>query len=129
MSNACCDLRFKRDIFKLHDLWHNPRYKCQKQITFTPRQFQMEGGPIENKLKAFLRGTQAAYDNFLRPALNTLATVFGMTVAAKSKNPQNRQATPKMSKSISNGKILNLGDTHGQRLGFKLIFFQMNFVK
>ena len=35
---ARCDLNGKGDVFKLHDLCHNPRRKCQKQITFTPRE-------------------------------------------------------------------------------------------
>ena len=43
MSNiAWCDLNSK-NILILHDYCPNPKCKCQKQITFTPEQFQMEG--------------------------------------------------------------------------------------
>ena len=38
MSNsAWCDLNSRGDLLKLHDLCHNPKCKCQKQITFTPK--------------------------------------------------------------------------------------------
>ena len=45
MSNAAwCDLNSKADTLKLHDICHNPRCKCQRQITFRPRKFQKVGG-------------------------------------------------------------------------------------
>ena len=44
MSNsAWCDLNKNCTVFKLHDVCHNPKCNCQKQITFSPRQFQLEG--------------------------------------------------------------------------------------
>ena len=30
---------------------HNPKCKCQKQITFTPKQFQLEGAGFKNTMK------------------------------------------------------------------------------
>ena len=43
MSNAAwCDLNSQGDLLKLHDLCHNPKCKCQKIVTFTPEQFQLE---------------------------------------------------------------------------------------
>ena len=37
-------LNAKGDIMKLPDICPNSNYKCGKQITFTPRQFQLERG-------------------------------------------------------------------------------------
>ena len=52
MSNsAWCDLKNKSDILKLHDICDNPRCKCQKQITFNPRQFQLEGSGFRNTMR------------------------------------------------------------------------------
>ena len=54
MSNsAWCDLNVKDDILKLHDLSNIPECECQKQITFTPRKFQMEGAGFQNTIKFF----------------------------------------------------------------------------
>ena len=57
MSNsAWCGLNNKCDTPNLHDICHNPRCKCQKQFTFTPRQFQLEGARFESKsIKRFER--------------------------------------------------------------------------
>ena len=41
--SAWCDLNSKFDILKLQDLFINARSKCQKFITFTPTQIQLEG--------------------------------------------------------------------------------------
>ena len=58
MSNsAWCDLNGKVDTLKLHDPLKNPLCKCQKQITFIPRQFQFEGSGFRNIMKNFFEGT------------------------------------------------------------------------
>ena len=52
MSNSArCDLNKKCTVLKLHDMCLNPKCNCQKQITFSPRQFLLEGGGIKNTLK------------------------------------------------------------------------------
>ena len=52
MSNsALCDLNKNCTVFKLHDMCHNPKCKCQKQVTFTSNQFQLEGSGFKNTLK------------------------------------------------------------------------------
>ena len=57
MSNrAWCDLNSKGDILKLHD--RCAKCNSQKLITFTPRQYMLEGGSIKNKLKSIFRGTK-----------------------------------------------------------------------
>ena len=44
MSNsAWCDLNKNYTVLKLHDLCQYPKCNCQKQITFSPKQFQLEG--------------------------------------------------------------------------------------
>ena len=64
---------------------HNPKGKGQKQITFTPKQFQLEGGSIKSKLQKILRGTHTAWNKFLKPAVNVAAPFIGMAVSAKIK--------------------------------------------
>ena len=39
----------------LHDMCYNPKCNCQKQLTFNPRQFQLEGSGFKNTMKKFLR--------------------------------------------------------------------------
>ena len=52
MSNsACCDLNENCTVLKLHDMCHSPKFKCQKQITFSPNQFLLEGAGFENTMK------------------------------------------------------------------------------
>ena len=51
-NGACCDLKSNGDLLKLHDICPNPEYRCRKQITFTPRQFQLEGAGFENTKKS-----------------------------------------------------------------------------
>ena len=50
MSNsAWCDLNKNCTVLKLHDKCHNSKGKCQKQITFSPKQFQLEGAGFKKK--------------------------------------------------------------------------------
>ena len=39
-GSAWTDLNTNGTILKLHDMCPNQKCKCQKQITFTPRQFE-----------------------------------------------------------------------------------------
>ena len=48
-----CDLGKKCTVLKLNDVCHNPKCDCQKQITFTPKQFQLKGGTIKKTAKSF----------------------------------------------------------------------------
>ena len=85
MSNsAWCDLNKNCTVLKLHDMCHNPKCKCQKQITFTPQQFQLEGGSIKSKLQKIFRGAQTALNKILKPAVNVAAPFMGMAVSAKT---------------------------------------------
>ena len=68
-QSAWCDLNAKGDTLKMHDNCSNPKCRCEKQITFTPRQFQLEGAGFENKLQKKFKGTQTAGNKVLKPAV------------------------------------------------------------
>ena len=122
MSNsAWCDLNKNCTLLKLHDMCHNPKCKCQKQITFTPNQFQLEGGSIKSKLKSLFRGTKTAWDKFIKPGLKMATPLISAAVAAKTKNPQSAQVTNSILKSLTGGKILSLTDIHGNGLRLKVM--------
>ena len=81
----------------------------------------LEGGSIKSKLQKILRGTQTAWNKFLKPAINATAPFIGMAVSAKTKNPKVGAATTNILKSISGGKILSLTDMHGNGLRLKVM--------
>ena len=104
MSNSArCDLNKKCTVLKLHDLCHNPNCKCQKQITFTPKQFQIGGVSIQSKLQKKFKGSQTAWKNFLNPALKLATPIISAGVAMKTKNPQSAQVTSNILKSLTGG--------------------------
>ena len=122
MSNqAWTDLNSKGNILKLHDKCPNPKCGCQKIITFTPHQYMLEGGSIKSKLQKIFKGTQTAWNKFLKPAVNVAAPFIGMAVGAKTRNPKVGAATTNILKSISGGKILSLTDMHGRGLRLKVM--------
>ena len=94
-------LNSKGNILKLHDKCPNPKCNCQNIITFTPHQYMLEGGSIKSKLQKIFKGTQTAWNKFLKPAVNVAAPFIGMVVSAKTKNPKVGQATTNILKSIS----------------------------
>ena len=122
MSNsAWCDLNKNCTVLKLSDMCHNPKCKCQKQITFTPNQFQLEGAGFKKTMKKFFEGSQIAWNKFLKPTINTLAPVIGMAVGAKSKNAKFGAATTNILKSLTGGRVFNLTDMHGNGLCLKVM--------
>ena len=122
MSNlAWTNLNSQGNILKLLDKCPNPKCGCQKIITFTPHQYMLEGGSINSKLQKKFRGTQTAWNKFLKPAINATAPFISMAVSAKNKNPKVGQATTNILKSISGGKILSLTDMHGIGLRLKVM--------
>ena len=54
-KSAWTDLNSKGNIIKLHDNCLNPKCGCQKIITFTPHQFQLELAGFKNTMKNFLK--------------------------------------------------------------------------
>ena len=100
-NSAWCDLNKNCTVLKLQDMCHNLRCKCQKQITFTPNQYMLEGGSMKSKLKSFFKGTEKTWNKFLKPALKIARPYIGMVVSAKTKIPKIGQATTNILKSIS----------------------------
>ena len=90
-------------------------------ITFSPNQFQLEGGSIKNKLKSIFRGSKTAWDKFLKPALKIATPIISAGVAMKTKNPQSAQVTNNILKSLTGGKVLSLTDMHGNGLRLKVM--------
>ena len=123
MSNSAgTDLNSKGNILKLHDKCPNPKCGCQKKITFTPHQYMLEGGSIiVSKLQKIFKGTQTAWNKFLKPAINASAPFIGMAVGAKTKNLKIAAGTTNILKSISGGKILSLTDMHGNGLRLRVM--------
>ena len=81
----------------------------------------LEGGSIKSKLQKIYKGTQTAWNKFLKPALNMASPYIRIDVSAKTKNPKVGQATANFLKSISGGRILGLTDMHGNGLGLKVM--------
>ena len=122
MSNqAWTDLNSKGNIFKLHDKCPNPKCGCQRIITFTPHQYMLEGVSIKSKLQKIFKGTQTAWNKFIKPGLKIATSLISAAVAAKTKNPQSAQVTNSILKSITGGKILSLTDMHGNGLRLKVM--------
>ena len=119
--SAWCDLNKNCTVLKLHVMCHNPKRIWQKQFTFTPNQYILEGGSIKSKLQKIFKGTKTAWDKFLKTALNMTSPYIGMAVSAKTKNPKVGAATANTLKSISGGKILLLTDFHGIGLRLKVM--------
>ena len=72
-KSAWCDLYKICTVLKLHDMCHNPKCNCQKQITFTPKQYMLEGNGFKITMKKIFKGSQTAWNNFLKPADHSLA--------------------------------------------------------
>ena len=68
-----------------------------------------------------LKGTQTAWNNFLKPTVNVAAPFIGMVVSAKTKNPKVGQGTTNILKAISGGKVLSLADMHGNGMSLKVM--------
>ena len=106
---------------KLHDKGPNPKCNCHKVITFTPRQYLLEGGSIKVHLKSIFRGNKKAWDSFIKRGLKMATPLISAAVAAKTKNPQTAQITKKFLKTLTGGKILPLTDMHGNGLSLRII--------
>ena len=120
-SSAWGDLNKNCTVLKLHDMCHNPKCKCQKQITFSPNQFQLKGAEFKNTMKKIFKGSQTAWNKFNKPGLKMATPLISAAVAAKTKNPQSAQVANTILKSLTGGKILSLTDMHGRGLRLKVM--------
>ena len=122
MSNsAWCDKNSKGKILKLQDKCPNPKCNCPKIITFTPHQYMLEGGSNKCKLQKTFKGSQTAWNKFLKSAIDATVPFIGMAVSAKTKIPKVGQATTNILKNIGGRKILSLTDMHGHGLRPKVM--------
>ena len=122
MSNSArCDLNKNCTVLKLHVMCHIHKCNCQKEITFTPKQFQLQTGGFKKTMKKISKGSQTAWNKFLKPGVNVAALFIGMAVEAKTKNLKVAQATTNFLGSIFGGKIIKLTDMHGRGLRLKVI--------
>ena len=108
------------DTLKLHDLCHNPEGICQIQITFTPRNFQIEGAGFKNTIENFSEGTEKMWNKFIRPALKIASPLFSAGVSAKTRNPQAAEITSNILKFLTGGKNLSLTDMYVNGLRLKV---------
>ena len=92
-KSAWCDLDKNCTVLKLHDMCHNPKCNCQKQITFTPKQYVLKSNGFKITMKKIFKGSQTDWIIFLKPVVNLAAPLIGMAVGAKTKNPKVAQAT------------------------------------
>ena len=67
--SAWCDLNKNCTVLNLHDMCHNPKSNCQKQITFSPDQFRLQGAGLKNTMKKNLKALKQFGTNFSNPLL------------------------------------------------------------
>ena len=120
-NSAWCGSNKNCTVLKFYDMCYNPKCKCQKMITFSPNQFKLEGVGFKNTMKKIFKGSQTAWNKFLKPALKIATPINSAGVAMKTKNPQSAQVTSNILKSLTGGKILNLTDLHGIGLRLKVM--------
>ena len=102
---AWCDLNIL-NLSRLQDYCPNPKCKCQKQITFTRKQFQIEGAGFRKRTKKnYLKVLKKGVKFFIEPGLKNGTPNFSAGVAAKTKNPQSAQQTNNIQESLTSGKI------------------------
>ena len=88
---------------------------------FSHRQFQLEGNAFQKTMKNFFKGSQTAWNKFLKPTINTLAPMIRMAVGAKSKSKQVGAGTTNIIKPLTGGKFFSLTDMHGRVLRLKVM--------
>ena len=121
MSNlSWCDLNNKGNLLKVHDMCPYHKCECQKQLTFTPNQFQLEGAGFKNTIKRNFKGTEKVWNNFNKPGLKEGSPIVSAGVAAQTKNPQVAETTSNNSRSLTGGKVISLTDVYGLGLRLKV---------
>ena len=95
-----CDINTLGVIPKLYKMCLNPESKCQKQITFPPRQYKLKKNGFKNKYQQKFRWSEDAWNKFSNPAVNGAASFIGKAVSAKTKHPKTWQRTTKFSKNL-----------------------------
>ena len=81
----------------------------------------MEGAGFKNTMKKIFKGTQTAWNKFIKPGFKTATPLISAALAAKTKNPHSAQVTNSILKSLTGGKILSLTDMHERGLRLKVM--------
>ena len=82
----------------------------------------LEGSGFKNTMKKSFKGSQTAWNKFLKPALNKASPVLiSEWLLVLKQNPKVGQATTNILKGISGGNILSLTDMHGRGLRIKVM--------
>ena len=118
-----CALNNDGTVLKLHDMCDRSGSKRQKQLTISPKQYMLEVGSIKCTLTKIFKGTEKAWNKFLRPAHNMGRPLVDLVVSARTTNPQIGKARSDILKSIWRGGVLSLTDLHGNGLWFKVTLF------
>ena len=99
----------------------NFRFLCQKQITLTPNQYQLEGvGFKKYNWKLVLRGSKKKWNRFIRCGLKKTSPINSAGATGKTKNPQVGEVSSFFSRSKTGGKNYSLTDMSGNGLGLKV---------
>ena len=122
MSNSpWCDLNKNCTALKLHDMCHNPKCNCQKQITFTPKQYILEVNGFKNTMEKIFKGAEKMWNNFIKPGLKVASPIISAGVVAKTRISHAGQVTSNFLKSLTGGKILSLTDMYGRGLRLQVM--------
>ena len=92
-----------------------------KTIKFYPETVSIGKQRILKKIKNLFKGTQTAWNGFLKPAPNMTAPDIGMALASKITNHQVGHTTTNILKSFSLVRILSSTDMHNNGLRLKVI--------
>ena len=117
-NSAWCDVNKTCSLLNFLDMCHNPKWNCQKQISFTPKRFHLERSGFKHTIKEIFKGTEKVWNQSIKPGLKKTTPNISAGVAAKTKKPQSAQTTSNISKSLTGGKKSSLTDMHG--LGLRL---------
>ena len=71
---------------------------------------------VSRKMEKIFKGTEKVRNKFIRSGLKTANPNNSAGVAAKTKNPQAGKVTSNISKTLTDGRVVNITDLHGNGL-------------
>ena len=77
----------------MHDMCGKSGCKCQKQSTFSTKDYNLEGCGFQDKSKKIPMEQKKTLEKILKLALKIASRYIGMAVSAKTKTPKIAQAT------------------------------------
>ena len=97
-----------------------PNASVRNKLLSVQTNFNWKVLVVKKTMKKIFKGSQTAWNNFLKPALKIATPIISASVAMKTKNPQSAQVTSSILKPLTGGKILSLTDMHGPGLRRKV---------